>query len=235
MIFQKSILIILHQGHSTPGRVGLKLQQKGYALDIRKPRFGDKMPTTLENHAGAVIFGGPMSANDNEEWLKQEIDWIAIPLKENRPFLGICLGAQMLTKTIGGEVVSCPDSTVEAGYYPIFPTELCQNELPSWPSHVYQWHRDWMRVPDPQSRLLAKGVYDSHQAFKASQNAFGIQFHPEVTRKMMHRWTVLAAPFLEQKGAHPASMHIQNRHQYDPQVDAWLEQFLDHWLSSEKS
>jgi len=98
------ILIILHQELSSAGRVGLRLQAMGYALDIRKPRFGEALPTTMEQHSGCVIFGGPMSANDPDEYIKREIYWIAVPLKEDKPLLGICLGAQILVKHLGSEV-----------------------------------------------------------------------------------------------------------------------------------
>ena len=61
---QQPILVVLHQEHSTPGRVGYALEQLGYRLDIRRPRFGDALPGNMAEHAAAVIFGGPMSAND---------------------------------------------------------------------------------------------------------------------------------------------------------------------------
>ena len=92
----RPILIVLHQETSTPGRVGNALRALGHGLDIRRPRFGDPLPETLEGHAGAVIFGGPMSANDPDDFVRQEIDWISVPLREQRPFLGICLGARFL-------------------------------------------------------------------------------------------------------------------------------------------
>src|SRR4029079_2237282 len=90
------VLIVLHQESSTPGRVGNALRALGYRLDIRRPRFGDPLPETLEQHAGAVYSGGPMSANDADDYIRREIAWLEIPLREQRPFLGICLGAQML-------------------------------------------------------------------------------------------------------------------------------------------
>jgi GMP synthase (glutamine-hydrolysing) len=62
----RPVLMILHQETSTPGRVGNALRALGYPLDIRRPRFGDPLPDTLDQHSGAVIFGGPMSANDSE-------------------------------------------------------------------------------------------------------------------------------------------------------------------------
>ena len=67
---QQPILIILHQEHSTPGRVGNALQQLGYALDIRRPRFGDPLPQTMADHAASIIFGGPMSANDQDDFIR---------------------------------------------------------------------------------------------------------------------------------------------------------------------
>ena len=82
------MLIVLHQEHSTPGRVGRLIAERGHALDIRRPRFGDPLPLTMQGHAGAVIFGGPMSANDPDDFVKAEIDWIGVCLKEDAPFLG---------------------------------------------------------------------------------------------------------------------------------------------------
>ena len=90
------ILIVLHQEHSSPGRVGQLLQATGFRLDIRRPPLGDPLPETLAGHRGAVIFGGPMSANDEDDFVRAEIDWIGVPLREQKPYLGLCLGAQMM-------------------------------------------------------------------------------------------------------------------------------------------
>ena len=102
------VLIVLHQEHSTPGRVGNALRSRGFPLDIRRPRFDEPLPDTLENHAGAVIFGGPQSANDKDDFIRREIDWLKVPLKEKKPFLGICLGAQMLARQLGAKVLAAP-------------------------------------------------------------------------------------------------------------------------------
>jgi GMP synthase (glutamine-hydrolysing) len=135
------LLIVLHQEMSTPGRVGNALRALGHGLDIRRPRFGDPLPETLGGHAGAVIFGGPMSANDPDDFVRQEIDWIAVPLREQRPFLGICLGAQMLAMQLGARVAPHPEGRAQIGYYPIRPTAAGQAICPNWQDHVYHWHR----------------------------------------------------------------------------------------------
>src|SRR6201999_1409669 len=64
------VLIVLHQEHSTPGRVGLALKAMGVRLDIRRPSLGEPLPPTLARHDGVVVFGGPMGANDTLEWVK---------------------------------------------------------------------------------------------------------------------------------------------------------------------
>ena len=128
----EKVLLILHQEQSTPGRVGYALRDRGYALDIRRPRFGDPLPNTMAEHAGAVIFGGPQSANDPDDFIKAEIDFIGVPLREGKPYLGICLGAQMLAKHLGERVAPHPEGKAEVGYYPIKPT-AAGRAICGWP------------------------------------------------------------------------------------------------------
>jgi GMP synthase (glutamine-hydrolysing) len=79
--------MVMHQEHSNPGHVGQWFVGNGHALDIRKPRFGQPLPATLAHHCGAVMFGGPMSANDKDAFITAETRWIGVALKEKRPFL----------------------------------------------------------------------------------------------------------------------------------------------------
>ncbi len=222
------VLVILHQETSTPGRIGNALRALGHSLDIRRPRFGDALPTTLEQHAGAVIFGGPMSANDEDDFVRREIDWIAVPLLEQRPFLGVCLGAQMLAKQLGARVAPHASGRAEIGYYPVRPTPAGLKICPDWPAQVYHWHREGFELP-AGCELLAEGDDFPVQAF-CTGHAFGFQFHPDVTTKMMHCWTTRGADHLDMPGAHPPHQHFAGRACYDVVERAWLKHFLDDWL-----
>ena len=153
---QQSILIILHQEHSTPGRVGNALRELGYRLDVRRPRFGDPLPQTMADHAAGIIFGGPMSANDQDDFIRRETDWTAVPLRDNKPYLGICLGAQMFARQLGGKVFRHPEGRAEIGYYPIRPTAAGLSVVEQWPECVYQWHREGFDLPRG-AELLAEG------------------------------------------------------------------------------
>ena len=94
---QPAILIIVHQESSDPGRIGEQLRARGYHLDIRRPCLGQELPATLEHHAGCVIFGGPMSANDGRlPFIHQELDFIPKRLKSGTPSLDLCLVAHLL-------------------------------------------------------------------------------------------------------------------------------------------
>jgi len=223
----KPVLIILHQEHSTPGRIGRLLTQRGLELDIRRPRFGDPFPETMEEHLGVVIFGGPMSANDEDEYVRKEIEWTQIPLREEKPFMGICLGAQVLARALGARVDFHPQGLVEVGYYPLHATEEGK-KLMDWPDHVYQWHREGFDLPSG-AVLLAEGDCFKNQAFRYGKAAFALQFHSELTHHMMCRWTTRGAARLELPNAQPRDQHFDGRMVHDMKTRAWLDKFLDLW------
>lgn len=219
------ILIVLHQELSTPGRVGHLLLESGFDLDVRRPPLGDSLPETLDGHAGAVMFGGPMSANDQEEFVRRETDWLAVPLAEDRPFLGICLGAQMLVNHLGGKVEGHGDGLVEIGWYPLKATEEGAELMP-WPDMVYQFHREGFSLPSGATLLATAETYPN-QAFRYGANAWGIQFHAELTRVMMHRWVVRGAHRFELPGAQQGRDHLGGRLIWDMHLKRWLVQFLE--------
>lgn len=218
------ILVVLHQESSSPGRVGQMLEQAGFELDIRRPPLGHELPETLAHHEGAVVFGGPMSANDPDEFVRRETDWMAVPLGEDKPFLGICLGAQMLVNHLGGRVEAHPEGEVEIGWYPLRPTDEGK-ALMDWPSMVYHFHREGFDLPRGTT-LLASGDTYPNQAFRYGNNAWGLQFHAELTRVMMQRWVVRGAHRFVLPGAQQGRDHLDGRMIYDHVLKAWLQNFL---------
>jgi GMP synthase (glutamine-hydrolysing) len=226
----KPILLIAHREESDPGRIGQRLRARGYPIDIRRPCIGEELPATLAGHAGVVVFGGRMSANDKDEFIRREIEWMKVPLAEETPFLGICLGAQLLALHLGAAIAKHPQGLVERGFYPLYPTDEGRS-VADWPEQVHHFHTEGFDLP-AGGTLLARGDNFPNQAFVYGPAAYGVQFHPELTLAMVHRWTTRASDRLTEPGAQGREAHLEGRYLFDHQTSRWLDQFLDRWLGT---
>lgn len=225
------VLVVLHRKESCPGRIGRQLRAQGHALQLCRPACGEALPASLPHYAGVIVFGGPMSANDETLHIRREIDWIGDVLRAGVPFLGVCLGAQMLAKQLGGHVGPHPLGEAEIGFHPILPTEAGLGVLPR-PLRVYQWHREGFTLPR-DAVLLARGAMFENQLFRYGERAFGLQFHPEVTFDIMcrlHREARCAV--LGRNGRGMAQQHLMKL-VHGPRLARWLEGFLSRWLTGE--
>jgi GMP synthase (glutamine-hydrolysing) len=225
----KTFLMVVHQKTSITGRIGQKLEQRGYVLDQRCPMENHALPECMDDYHGAVIFGGPMSANDDHlPGIRAELDWLPGMLASNKPLLGICLGAQLLARVLGARVTTHPEGFAEIGYYPIKPAnENCS--LFTEQLNVYHWHREGFALPEC-AHLLAQGDCFANQAFRYADRTYGVQFHPEVTRDMMERWMKNGVERLKLPGAQQPEQQLDGYHRYDTTLGAWLDRFLDYWL-----
>lgn len=221
------ILTIIHKETTVTGVVGRKLKALGYELDIRAPLFGEPLPDDLENYAAALVFGGYMSANDDEPYLHKEADWIQQVLAADLPYLGICLGAQILAKVLGAKITTHDQAFEEIGYYSVYATEAGKDLMPP---HIklYQWHKEGFDLP-AGAVLLASGDTFPNQAFRWGDRAYGVQFHPEVTAEMVDFWSsqteLLGAPNTQSR-----SEQLKGHALYSADVECWLETFLKNWL-----
>jgi GMP synthase (glutamine-hydrolysing) len=229
----RQILMVVHQETSNPGLVGQVLQEWGYALDIRCPAIGQALPTDLDGYQGIVVFGGPMSANDDDTlpFIRQELDWIAKVVAAEKPYLGLCLGAQMLARVLGAQVLPHDQALREIGYFPLRPT-LPGRDFFARPMHVYHWHKEGFELA-PGCTLLAEGDLFPNQAFCYGKNAFGLQFHPEITADLIEHWTNNAADQLLLPGAQARPLHFYQHRLYSQTVENWLRGFLRQWLADQ--
>jgi GMP synthase (glutamine-hydrolysing) len=226
------ILTIVHSRRSSPGRTEEILARLGYEMDRRCLPAGDTLPDHLDDHVGTIIFGGPMSAyHTHKPYIRTELEWIPRALNAGKPFLGICLGGQLLSKALGAPVEPHPEGLTEIGYGTVRPTEegrdLFDGEL-----RVYQWHGDTMGLPAGGVRLATSDLFDT-QAYRLGSRVFALQFHPEVTREMVIYWTRAARPQLVRPGAQPRPQQLADCARYDGRVAIWFEAFLRRWLDDD--
>ena len=222
--------MIVHQRTSDTGRVGRVLEEWGYALDIRCPLHGCSLPETMDEHEGAVVFGGPQSVHDHAVLpaIRAEIDWVPRACESGKPFLGICLGAQMLAFALGAKVAFHPAELHEIGYTTIRP-------LPSWrgmldtPRAFYQWHKEGFDLPRG-AEALATGDMFPNQAYRLDEKIYGLQFHPEVTRPIIEAWTGSSSIGMKRPEAQPADRQLADNAIHDPVVEDWARAFLAQWI-----
>jgi GMP synthase (glutamine-hydrolysing) len=155
-------------------------------------------PLSIHNITGVVVMGGPQSANDTNPALAEEIRFIGSALAQGIPVLGICLGAQLMAKALGARVYKNP--LREIGWEPVYFTRAAQGDpvfgglhsTITSPTTFFHWHGETFDMPGG-AEWLAYSNKCRHQAFRYGKNAYGIQFHPEITPEMIVDWSAQPA------------------------------------------
>ena len=227
----KKVLYVLHQKTSVAGDIGNKFKDRGYLEEIIRPPLGDRLPEDLSNYSAIVIFGGPMSVNDDDQFIKDEIEWMEKVIKSKIPFLGICLGAQILAKYLGCDVVKNEKDLAEIGFYEIKPVGEGDNIFKNQ-NVFYQFHTEGFELPEG-CQLLARGEIFKNQAFRY-ENCYALQFHPEVNMIVHLRWIFLVLikkpKVLFINGSQNLFYQLYLRLKYNKSVSIWLDSFLDNYL-----
>jgi len=220
-------MILQMPGDNKRDRVTRYLTEQGYELDWRCPADGDVLPQLQEQYALAVVYGGVQSANDdtNLPYIGEQIDWIARWVDSGRPYLGLCLGAQLLARALGANVDPHPEGLHEIGFSRITPTGEA-GEFLTEPLHVYHWHGEGFEVPDA-AELLAVGETFPNQAFRYGDSAYGLQFHAETTPEIFESWIDGSNDALSRPGAHPRERQLADASRFDEKMGSWFVQFLD--------
>ncbi len=190
------VLIVQNISREGPGLFETTLKERripSTVIDLEKDGISFPSP---ENFRAVVVLGGPDSANDKTEKITRELAWIQDILEVGVPYLGICLGLQMLVKAAGGSVVRTPvkevgffdpegrpfslELTLEGKRDPLF------QGIPQTP-HVFQLHGETVELKEDMS-LLATGRFCINQAVRVGKNAYGLQCHFELTFEMLQVW-----------------------------------------------
>jgi GMP synthase (glutamine-hydrolysing) len=154
-------------------------------LDILES--GTRLPE-VDSIAGAVVMGGPMSANDTDSHprLAEEVAWLGQCAARGVPVLGVCLGAQLLARALGGTVAPAPAR--EIGFAPVeIMTRADPVVGPLAPTAVVlHWHGEIFDLP-ANARLLARSTATEVQAFRAA-TAWGLLFHAEADTALIEQW-----------------------------------------------
>ena len=190
------VLVFQHVPYEPLGTLDPLLKDSGFR--IRYVNFGrepDSRPS-LEGYEALIVLGGPMNSDQIDSYpnLITEVDVIREAVERNMSVLGICLGAQLLAKALGGAVSR--NAVREIGWYDVEMTEQGQQDavLSGFASsqEVFQWHEDGITLP-PGADLLASSPASPVQAFRYGEHIYGFQFHLEANRPLIERWLTVPA------------------------------------------
>lgn len=183
-------IVLMHEKTEGPGTLGEFLKLNNVEVEIVKLYDGDMIPVEFDAIDMIISMGGPMNVYQEEEYpfLKSETRFLRRAIDESKPVMGICLGAQMIAKACDAKVYKGP--VKEVGWCQVRLTEdgmgdLLFSGLPEL-LEVFQWHEDTFDIP-AEGKLLATSMECPHQALR-HKNAYGLQFHVEVTKEILSAW-----------------------------------------------
>lgn len=184
----KPVYIFRHQEYEGPGYFQQVLHKHEIPYEIFFIDQGDAVPDTLESCSALVFMGGPMSVNDNLPWIAKEMHLIQAAVEGDMPVLGHCLGGQLISKALGGEIVA--NEVKEIGWLPV--DKLDTPESSEWlgtlPARfdAFHWHGETFSIPSGASNIL-QSEKCQHQAFVIN-NTLAMQCHIEMTESMVRQW-----------------------------------------------
>ncbi|MGD2131560.1 MAG: glutamine amidotransferase [Maricaulaceae bacterium] len=233
MTGSRTVLALQHLAFEDAGLVETACRARGFAFDyVDVPRAGvdgiDPLGPDL-----LVVLGAPIGVYQTEAYpfLNAEIAFVRQRLEAGAPTLGICLGAQLMARALGGEVRPGPQP--EVGYAPIAPTDAAASGVlaplaeVNW--QVLHWHGDVI-APFDHIDVLASSAPTPVQAFTAGPAMLGLQFHVEVEPADIESWLVGHARQLSTtEGVDPVSLRAQ-AHEIGAEVAAAGRKVIDGWL-----
>lgn len=168
------INVLQHTPNEGPGAIRSWAEENGHELYVYHPYRYGILPDVEETDI-LVILGGPMSPNDDFEWLKKERDLIRAAIKQDLPIFGACLGAQQISKALGGVVKN--SGVKEVGFAPVF---LKSHAIKGLPEEVcvLHWHQDCFEIPKGAELLFSSRLL-RNQGFVMNHRIVGLQFHFE--------------------------------------------------------
>jgi GMP synthase (glutamine-hydrolysing) len=191
------LLVVEHEDECPPGWLGEWWRDDGVALDVRRPYLGEHLPSDLAGHAGMVVLGGAMGADDDAQhpWLTDVKDLVRRAAREGFPVLGVCLGHQLAAVALGGSVARNAAGQ-QVGVLPVGWTDAAADDLLlgplladlDAPARAVQWNNDVVTGLPAGTVVLARTANGELQAARVAPTVWGVQWHPEAGVEIIAPW-----------------------------------------------
>ena len=181
-----SLVVFQHHRDEHPSRLGRILADHGHRLRVVHLYDGQPLPPDLDDVEGVVSMGGPMNVADTAEhdWIEPELAYLRQAYERGRPLVGVCLGAQLIARALGGKVGAMEQP--EVGWHEVklsFPgtMDILHQGIP-WTTMQFHLHSQQITQLPPDAVALSGSEACRTQAFKLGMWTYGWQYHFEWDR-----------------------------------------------------
>lgn len=197
-----AIIAIQHDDLRRSGRLGVTLRDHGFRVRTIRVDQGEALPADFDGVDGVVSLGGRQNVDEKHAWIEKELAFLREAHERSLPVLGICLGAQLIAKALGGEVGKM--DRPEMGFTDVHLTPAAHTDTIltgiAWRSPQFQKHWYEVKTLPEGARLLATNPACKVQAYSIGMRTYAFQYHFECDRSMIDQYMTDAKTDLHQAG-----------------------------------
>jgi len=183
------VAIFRHAPVEGPGYFAIFLEQHGIPWRLIAIDEGETVPVAVDGFSGLCFMGGPMSVNDPLPWIASVCALIRDAVARDVPVIGHCLGGQLMSKALGGEMTRNPVREIGWGMASGEDNAIARHWLGGFAGNtctVFHWHGETFSIPPGATRLLAS-THCANQMFAIGPH-LAMQCHVEMTPEMIGAW-----------------------------------------------
>jgi GMP synthase-like glutamine amidotransferase len=232
-----TIAIFQHAATEGPGYLAQFLDERALPWQLIRIDQGEAVPQDVNEWSGLVFMGGPMSVNDDLPWIAPVLSLIRDAVAHDIPVLGHCLGGQLMSRALGGEVTR--NAVKEIGWGEV---SVASNAAASlWFGNqmsftAFHWHGETFSLP-PGATLLLSSKHCRNQAWTMGKH-LALQCHIEMTPAMIRDWCTVGADEIASASAspavQPASLMQEQTPQHLPALHQMATRVYSHWIQGFK-
>ena len=236
----RPVAIFRHSPTEGPGYFAIFLERHGIPWRLIAIDAGEPVPASADAYAALCFMGGPMSVNDPLPWIEEVCTLIRDAVAKDIPVIGHCLGGQLMSKALGGQVTRNPVKEIGWGEAMTEQNDVTRHWLGEQAGRagtVFQWHGETFSIPPGATRLLAN-AYCANQMFVLGPH-LGMQCHVEMTPEMIATW---CSQWAEEAAAVADQPSVQNPAQMQgeaathlPVMRALADQLYGVWIKGLKT